>query len=425
MAALTRAAVHAIVLGALAVLSVACGGGGGSSGYPGTGGSVGPPDAGSDVVTATADNMVAVTVDPGPAGTQNVNGLFTTVTLCAPGTTQCQTFDHFLVDTGSVGVRVLGTELTLSLPGAASTDGQQLFECLPFVLGTSWGPVVTADVKVGGEVATSLPIQVVDDRTTPVPTTCTGPAVNSLQTLLAKGILGVGVTLQDCGASCARAATSPMNPGLYYGCPAGQASCAVVSAPVASQVSHPVAAFPVDNNGTIISLPAIDARGAATVQGALTFGIGTRANNGLGSATVVSLDASGLAATTFQANSKAYASYIDSGSNGLYFLDGATTGLQACTTPLDGFYCPPAAVSLTAVMSSNSGARASISFSVANAATLNGADSAFNDLAGESPGFGSDPGAVGFDWGMPFFFGRNVYTAIESRGTPAGPYFAF
>jgi hypothetical protein len=31
----------------------------------------------------------------------------------------------------------------------------------------------------------------------------------------------------------------------------------------------------------------------------------------------------------------------------------------------------------------------------------------------------------GFDWGLPFFFGRTVFTAIEDRGTPAGPYFAF
>jgi hypothetical protein len=32
-----------------------------------------------------------------------------------------------------------------------------------------------------------------------------------------------------------------------------------------------------------------------------------------------------------------------------------------------------------------------------------------------------------FDWGLPFFFGRKVFTAIDSRATPAGigPYYAF
>jgi hypothetical protein len=38
---------------------------------------------------------------------------------------------------------------------------------------------------------------------------------------------------------------------------------------------------------------------------------------------------------------------------------------------------------------------------------------------------GPNPGA--FDWGLPFFFGRQVFTAIEGASTPggSGPYFAF
>ncbi|MDQ1387146.1 MAG: hypothetical protein QOF56_600, partial [Acidobacteriaceae bacterium] len=32
-----------------------------------------------------------------------------------------------------------------------------------------------------------------------------------------------------------------------------------------------------------------------------------------------------------------------------------------------------------------------------------------------------------FDWGLPFFYGRNVYTAIETKSTPGGtgPYWAY
>jgi hypothetical protein len=32
-----------------------------------------------------------------------------------------------------------------------------------------------------------------------------------------------------------------------------------------------------------------------------------------------------------------------------------------------------------------------------------------------------------FDWGLPFFFGRSVYTAIDGRaaGGSTGPYYAF
>jgi hypothetical protein len=65
-----------------------------------------------------------------------------------------------------------------------------------------------------------------------------------------------------------------------------------------------------------------------------------------------------------------------------------------------------------------------VSFSVANADQLFAANpsfNAFNNLAVPSGD------TTTFAWGLPFFFGRNVYTAIEGRSTPggAGPYFAF
>jgi hypothetical protein len=33
----------------------------------------------------------------------------------------------------------------------------------------------------------------------------------------------------------------------------------------------------------------------------------------------------------------------------------------------------------------------------------------------------------GFDWGLPFYFGRAIFTAIEGKPTAGGPgpYFAF
>jgi hypothetical protein len=48
-------------------------------------------------------------------------------------------------------------------------------------------------------------------------------------------------------------------------------------------------------------------------------------------------------------------------------------------------------------------------------------NTAFSNLAGPSIG------PTNFDWGLPFFFGRSVYTAIEGRSTSAGfgPYVAF
>lgn len=37
----------------------------------------------------------------------------------------------------------------------------------------------------------------------------------------------------------------------------------------------------------------------------------------------------------------------------------------------------------------------------------------FEDLAGPKS-------LDGFDWGLPFFYGRNVFTAIEGQSTPGG-----
>jgi hypothetical protein len=69
------------------------------------------------------------------------------------------------------------------------------------------------------------------------------------------------------------------------------------------------------------------------------------------------------------------------------------------------------------------GTSGAVSFSVANADDLFNANptaTVFVNLAGPNS-------LAGFDWGLPFFFGRNVYTAIESKSTPGGtgPYWAF
>ncbi|MDS4027928.1 MAG: DUF3443 family protein [Candidatus Contendobacter sp.] len=93
--------------------------------------------------TATAYNVLPIIIDGGPPGIapNYVNGLFTSVRVCAPGsTTQCQTIDHVLVDTGSVGLRLLSAagdgEFSLSLPQQKAPDGNTLAECLQFVDGS-------------------------------------------------------------------------------------------------------------------------------------------------------------------------------------------------------------------------------------------------------------------------------------------------
>ena len=66
------------------------------------------------------------------------------------------------------------------------------------------------------------------------------------------------------------------------------------------------------------------------------------------------------------------------------------------------------------------GTAGTVDFTIENADTLfNTNNTAFSTLGGPNPG--------AFDWGLAFFFGRNIFTAIDQMSTPAGtgPYFAY
>src|ERR1019366_783476 len=225
----------------LSLATVSCGGGGG--------GTVAPSSSGVTTMAA-ASNVVAVTVDAGPdsASASAVNTLYTTVTVCMPGsTTECQTIDNIQVDTGSSGLRILAPVLTLSLPVTVASDGNSLVECTQFVDGFSWGPVASADVQIAGESASSVPVQVIGSSnfaTVPAACSSTGPAEDKVATFGANGILGIGVFAQDCGSGCATNSTS----GFYYSC--SQTTCSPIAASLVSQVPNPVPLFATDNNGT-------------------------------------------------------------------------------------------------------------------------------------------------------------------------------
>ena len=407
-----------------------CGGGGGgsnSSAAPpatntvGTGSSsaAAPATPAANTIAAAGQNVQPIAVNSGLGS--SVDQAFTSVTLCAPGSTSCQTIDNVFVDTASSGLRIVSTALSASLALTQQMDagGNPVVECAQFADGSTWGSVKLADLKIAGEQASSLPIQVIGDSDFPtVPRSCSrnGPLRNTVQNLHANGILGVGVFRQDCGAFCASTIS-----GLYYVCPAS--GCRAVVMPVDKQVQNPVAMFAADNNGVIIELPSVAAAGAAGVSGSLVFGIGTRANNTLGTATVVALDPSTGQFTTLYNGGTYAASFVDSGSNALFFHD---TGIPVCANggAAPGFYCPAATISAAAVIQGANGASAGVNFSIANAESLltsNPDFAAFGNLG--APEFAANT----FDWGLPFFFGRNVFTAIEGANTPGGPgpYIAF
>jgi len=392
---------------ALCASAVSCGGGGGGGGLA--------PSPTPPPITNVAD----IIVDAGPSGS-SVNTLFTSVTVCVPGsTTDCQTIDHIQIDTASFGLRILAPVLTLTLPVQAALDGNSLVECTKFADGYSWGPVEQADVQIGGESAASAAIQVVGDpRFTHVPANCSssGPEEDTVAAFGANGILGIGVFAQDCGPQC----ESSTSPQFYYSCTA--LTCQDTTVPLASQVSNPVSLFATDNNGSIIELPSVPSQGALNVSGSLIFGIDTQANNASGNETVLTVDPNfGYLTALFKGQTLSQ-SFIDAGSNGYYFNDST---IALCSTQgFSDFYCPAGIQNLMVTLQGANGMSAVVNFSAASAEVMlndNPSFTAFPQLAGTT----SLPES--FDLGLPFFYGRRVLTALELQTTSAGagPYIAF
>ena len=386
--------------------AISCGGGSSLSGV-------------SAPVIPPSSNVVDVVVGGGPNG-NSVNSLYTTVTVCVPGsTTLCQTIDNILVDMGSYGLRLLVSPLTLSLPVLAAADGNALVECTIFVDGYSWGPVAAMDIHIAGESASSVPVQLIGDTRFPaVPSDCSstgGTAENTVATFGANGVLGIGVFLQDC-PDC----SASVIPAFYYSCTS--TACTNTMVALASQVQNPVPFFATDNNGTIITLPAVVPGGAASVTGSLIFGIDTESNNQSGSQTVLTVPTSGANAggvTTIFNGQTLSASFIDSGSNALYFNDSSIT--PCASSQFAGFYCPVITSTFGATIQGANAISVPVTFSVGDAETLSQSFTAFPGLAGTTTVAGS------FDWGLPFFYNHRVATAIEGFTTSAGtgPYIAF
>lgn len=380
---------------------VACGGGSSST----------PPN----MITSSGTNVAPITVNGGPTG-DYPDAAFVSVTVCVPGTSTCQTVDDVLVDTGSFGLRILSSALTVSLPQQKASDGNPVAECLTFLDSYTWGPVQTADVQIGGEKASSAPIQVLSDTDFPVASQCSSsgfPSADTLDTLGANGLLGVGLAAQDCGNPC------PADANQYFECPSS--GCVPATEALGQQVINPVALFAADNNGVIMELPAASSGGEASVSGSLVFGIGTQSNNGLGSATVYTAPTGSF--TTSYKDQSYPGSFIDSGSNGYFFLDSSLTGLTNCPSNDEGFYC--SGNTFTTTNQGNNATSGTVTFSITSAETLfaNSGNFVLGDLGGPS----SNAAPFYFDWGLPFFFGRNVFVAIDGASTPggAGPYWAY
>lgn len=464
-----------VLIGLAQVLLVLAGCGGGSSSVATSPSNNGSGSGNGGGGGGQVPNAVAMTVDAGPdtSSGYDVDTPFITVTLCAPGSTSnCQVIDHVEVDTGSYGLRVIASVLSPSLATAlqqeSGGDGNPIVECTQFADGFTWGPVKVADVEVGGESASHVPIQVMGDpaydqtdtsggtSTSEIPTTCssTGQEEDTVASFGANAIIGIGVFASDCGGACAMALSSNQNPGFYYECPASGWSaanpCSETAVPETAQVTNPVALFQTDNNGVIVELPAV-AQGAKSASGTLTFGIGTQGNNSVNAQTLLAADPSyGDVSTTYttRAGQQEFLpfSYFDTGSNAYYFADDSIPSSQGCSSypgynsqHPDSWFCPGSELSLTATATGQNGTQSTVSFPIGNAYTIFnsypsgtvfdglGASSGPQSTNCASQSSASTHTECSFDFGFPFFLGRTVYIAYAGASTAwgSGPFYAY
>ena len=381
--------------------------------------------SGSTTLTVTGgtpappNNVMPITVNGSlcsPATSAGyLNKPCVSVTVCTPGTATCQTINDILLDTGSYGLRIFSnatpTPLAVSLPAVTSGAGS-LANCVQFADGSAdWGPVKMADVVLGNEPAVTVPIQVIDATAFgTAPAACstleTSPAPAGFN-----GILGVGLFAQDCGSFCVTNATS-----IYYSC--SGTVCNPTTVPLSGQVTNPVVKLSRDNNGVIVQLPSVSPSGLPSVGGNLVFGIDTDTNNTSTGATMYKANGSGEIGTTFSGTT--YRSIVDSGSNGLFFT-ASPSQLPICSSNPPWFCPSPSAVTLSAVNMGASGAPTNtVFFQIGNFSTLtNSSNQVFSNIGGFTSNL--------FDWGLPFYFGRNIYVGIEGKTSNlgTGPYFAY
>jgi hypothetical protein len=181
-------------------------------------------------------------------------------------------------------------------------------------------------------------------------------------------------------------------------------------------------------------MPAVTNPGAVSASGELIFGVNTVSGSGTLSSNMVPVGAKKVMLGVDTANMDAYlnittqltrggsvqtfnSSYLDTGTNGLFFTDNSPSPIARCAGST--WYCPTSVLTLDAVLSDGGSTtlnQVGVQFQVGNAEALfSTSNSAFGNAGGAAP-----TGSTAFAWGMPFFYGKRVYLSIWDLDPPFG-----
>jgi hypothetical protein len=384
---------------AISLSMVACGGGGGSS-------TISPsptPSSYTPTPVPTSGSNIRVQITPGSSVCGYANAPCVTVTICQPGTNNCDTVNNVLLDTGSFGLRIFGSLLpnTNNSLTAVTSSGSNVSECVTYADGTgNWGPIKLANVTLNTTTTTSpVPIQIIDTSTGIQQKCSSAVNVSTPTSFQVNGILGVGPLQTDQGF------------GSYYTC--NSSSCSSSTVTPSAFVTNPITQFSSgNNNGLTLTFAAIPTTGATGADGYGIFGVGSSSSNSPGSGTNVFQIVGGNSLTVNSSfNSTTYPSFLDTGSTAFYF---ATSFLPDCGGANTGFFCPTSNTAQTATMTGTNGLGTStstiINFNIGNAnSLLASGNTAFSNIGAFISGFG------GLDWGLPFYLGRTVYMVFAGN----------
>lgn len=367
----------------------------------------------------TGENVIPVQIGVKNSKTNSINTPVTSVTICN-NNNKCQTINNILIDTGSVGLRiessVIDSDLRDSLlqSPVVTNDGESITQCMLFGGGYAYGSVVNAaSVKIGSLYTQQIPIQLVDNNTLNVPTSCKekGMPIN-LPSVGINGTLGIGPI----------STPLPNYAQIVYAVAADGIPVEVIS-PVGEGIPtlevNTFAYLNKHSNGVIFKLPNLSTPSESPISGYLILGIDTANNNQVSTNTIKLLGNpntgwGGFISTASSNPNEAYSNVEAMFDSGAALLNFMNVGIQTCDpmTGLIDLYCPSSSPFALQVMlgNYNSTQNANLPLNLTLVNYLG--DAIFSSVIIPSLGLFM---TANFDvYGIPAFLGKTIYVEFES-----------